>query len=80
MHLKCHVSETAASPSLQAPFPYTPHLLLHNDFPCAVLTGVHLPHWNIHSLRVEVSFVFVTKPRTEPRIMLDREVKDLLNE
>ena len=80
MHLKCHVSETAASPSLQTPFPYTPHLLLHNDFPCAVLTGVHLPHWNIHSLRVEVSFVFITKPRTEPRIMLDKEVKDLLNE
>lgn len=52
MHLKCHVSETAASPSLQARFPYTPHLLLHNDFPCPVLTVVHLPHWNIHSLRV----------------------------
>ena len=51
----------------------TPRLLLHRGFCCFVLIVVCLPRWNIHSLRVWASFVFITKPRTVPRIIRDIE-------
>lgn len=51
----------------------TPRLLLHSGFCCLVQIVVHLPRWNIHSLRVRASFVFITKPRTVLRIIRDIE-------